>query len=81
MKRISSISGTVKIGQLNVTKMKLDHPLTSYIKINSKWIRDLKCESDTIKFLKENVGRTVRNLSKLKRLDWPSHPKFNSQTP
>ena len=33
-------------------KMKLDHSLTSYIKINSKWIRDLKCKARYYKILK-----------------------------
>ena len=53
--------------------MKLNHQLTLYTKINSRWIKDLNISHDTIKVLEETIG--------MKILDIPHSSIFTDMSP
>ena len=49
-------------------RIKLEHFLTPYTEINSKWIKDLNVKPKTINLLEENIGRTLNDINQSKIL-------------
>ena len=60
--------------------MKLEHSLTPYTKINSKWIKDLSVRPDTIKLLEESIGRTIYGINHSKILFDPAPREMEIKT-
>ena len=79
-KTVSSISGAGKTGQLTCKRMKLEHSLTPYTKINSKRTKDLNVRPDTIKLLEENMGRTLYDINHSKMLFDPPPREMEIKT-
>ena len=61
-------------------RIKLEHFLIPYTKINSKWIKDLHVRPETINLLEENIGRTLDDINQNKILCDPPPRVMETKT-
>ena len=61
-------------------RMKLEHLLKPYPKINSKWIKALNVRPDAVKLLEENIGRTLYDINHSKILFDPPPREMEIKT-
>ena len=79
-KTASSINGAGQHWIATCKRMKLEHFLTPYTKVNSKWIKDLNLRSETIKLLEENISRTFEDINQNQILYDPPPRKMEIRT-
>ena len=61
-------------------RVKLEHFIIPYRKINSKWIKDLNIRPETIKLLEENIGKTLSDINHSRILLLPTSQNIGNKS-